>query len=270
MSRGKAYIALLLVAHAILAVSVAVLGAGRINWLSRENFKGIVIGIFLGQVVSVAAWGALSNSGRFRRLAGSLLAVGMIYSLAVTSFHGWSNGGARIAMFVWLLVPGAAVALTATALRRVGIRCIRMEKLHSETQTEAIQFSLRQLALVVAICSALLVLVRGMKSEGTALTAASFILAGSVFAIVFVFEVLACLWAALAAAPWARRIWLPWLLAFAWWPLIAYAIGGDASHYMSIGILAVICVSLTLETLLTVRLAGFRLVRDAGAAGHSQ
>lgn len=262
MGRSRSCIALLLGAHTMLGVLLAVFGNSGFMWPSREIFKGVVVGVFLGQVVSAALWSGLANGPLWRRLGGGLLADGMIYSLAVTSFQGWTNGGARIAMLLWLVVPWAAVVMAAATLRRFGIRCTSVEAQYFEAQSEGIQFSLRQMAIVIAICATLLGLVRGMKSQSLGLTVTSFLLIGSVFAIVFVLQMLVCLWAALGVAPWARRIWAPWLLAFAWWPLMAYASGGAGSDFLGIGILAVTCVSLALESLLAVRLAGYRLVRD--------
>jgi hypothetical protein len=148
-------------------------------------------------------------------------------------------------------------------LQRYGIRCAATEGRSCETQPEGIQFSLRQLAFIIATCAILLGLVRCLKSSGPVLSFISFLSLVGAFAIIFTVQALVCLWAALGAGHWTRRIGLPWLLALGWVPLMAVAFGAHPVHYMQFGMIAFVCISLVIESLLAVRFAGFRIVRDA-------
>ena len=164
-------------------------------------------------------------------------------------------------MLLWLVIPWAAVAIAASLLRCYGIRCTAAETGLADLPPEGIQFSLRQVAIAVATCAVLLSLVRGLHNAGTVLTIASFLLAAGAFAIAFALQALACLWAALGAGAWIWRIWLPLLLALVWAPLLAFASGGPQLYlrYCATGLL---CISLVLISLLAVRFAGYRIVRN--------
>ncbi len=268
MMRPKTCIRLLLLAHLTLGSATAIYGSaaygGRIPlWPPHTVLKGILIGIFLGQAVSVGLWTGLSSGATRRRIGGGLLAATLIWAAAVTSTHSWKNGGAWIVFLLWFVVPWAAVASAASVLQRYGIRCVATEGRSRETRPEGIQFSLRQLAFIIATCAILLGMVRCFKSAGPALTFLSFLSLLGAFAIIFTVQALVCLWAALGAGTWPRRIGLPWLRALGWAPLMAQAFGGHPVHFMQFGVIAFVCISLVIESLLAVRFAGYRIVRAA-------
>lgn len=262
MRRPVTCTSMLLGVHLMLGISLAIYGGSGLTWPTRLVFKGVTIGAFMSQAVLAGLWIGLSSLGVHRRVAIGSAAAALIWALAITAFDGWKNGGAMMAMLLWLIVPWAAVSATAIVLRRYRIHCLATKPGSVEEHGEGIQFSLRQFALIVAACAVLLSLVRGMKSSGAPLTIVSFLLTGGVFAIAFTVQTLACLWAALGLGSWKGRLWLPWSLAFVWSPLVAYAAGGLPAHYQLLGIVALACVSLVLETLFAVRLAGYRIVRD--------
>lgn len=262
LKRLNPMLRLLLGVHLVLAVLMAI--AGNINLMRPPHavFRALLIGLFLGQAVSAGLWTGLANRPTLSRFARGALTAGLIWALGVTSCHGWANGGAKIGLALWLVVPWAAVAMAASFLRRYGVRCIAAGTGAADSPPEGIQFSLRQLAIAIATCAVLLSLVRGLHSAGTALTIASFLLAAGAFAIAFTLQGLACLWAALGAGAWIRRIWLPLLLAVAWAPLSAFAGGSHPQQYLQFGAAGVLCISLVLMSSLAVRSAGYRLVRD--------
>lgn len=259
MFRPEAYIRLLIGLHLTLGVSVAIFGnRGGIPLV----FRVLLIGVYLGQAISAGLWTGLSNRSAPRRIVQGLLAAALIWALGVTACHGWTSGGAKIALLLWLVVPWAAVAIAASVLRRYDIRCAAAETGQADVPGEGIQFSLRQLAITIATCAVLLSLVRGLHNAGQALTIVSFLLAASAFAIAFALQALACLWASLGAGAWIWRIWLPLLLALAWAPLLAFAGGGHSQQFVQYGATGGLCISLVLASLLTVRFAGYRLVRN--------
>lgn len=260
MFRAETCVRLLIGLHLTLGVSVAILGSRGAT--PHVVFRILLIGVFLGQAVSAGLWTGLSNRSAPRRIVQGLLAAALIWALGVTACHGWTMGGAKVALLLWVVVPWAAVAIAASFLRRHGIRCAAAETGQADLAGEGIQFSLRQLAITIATCAALLSLVRGLHNAGQALTIVSFLLAAGAFAIAFVLQALACLWAALGAGAWIRRIWLPMLLALVWAPLLAFAGGSHPQQYLQFGAAGVLCISLVLTSLLAVRFAGYRLVRD--------
>jgi len=231
MIKSKTCVRLLVGVHLALGIFTAVFG--NLGLIPHLTFRVLLIGIFLGQAISAGLWAGLSNHSAPRRIVQGFFAAGLIWAFGVTACHGWTMGGAKIALLLWIVVPWAAVALAGNVLRRYDIRCAPTETGLADSPPEGIQFSLRQLAIMVATCAILLSLVRGLHNAGTALTIASFLLAAGAFAIAFALQALACLWAALGAGAWIRRIWLPLLLALIWAPLLAFASGGHSQLYLS-------------------------------------
>lgn len=261
---------ILLGAHLTLGASAAIYGyaayGGSIPMRPPHIvLKPILFGVFLGQAISIGLWSGFSKHSRRHRFGRGLLAAGLIWTLAVTSAHSWTNVGAFVAFLIAVVVPGAATALSATGLRRYGISCEESQSCPGGVRTEGIQFSLSQLASLVAICAAVLALARVLRATGGAVSLISIISLLVVFAIIFTAQALVCLWATLGAGRWVRRIWLPWLLPLGWAPLMAFTFGGKPVDYMQFAVIAVVCVSLVLESLLVVRFAGYRIVRDVGA-----
>lgn len=263
---------ILLGAHLALGALAAIYGyaaygGGIPMWPPHIVLKPLLFGIFLGQAVSLGLWSGISNNSARLRLKGGLFAAALIWALAVTSAHSWTNVGVYVAFLIAVVVPGAATAVSASVLRRFGISCAASKSSSHILQTEGIQFSLRQLACGVAICAALLALTRALRSSGETVSIASLIALLLVFVIIFTTQALACLWAALGAGSWVRRIWLPWLLPMGWAPLMAWVFGGKPVDYMQFAVIAVVCISLVLESLLVVRFAGYRLVRESVVEG---
>lgn len=268
MFKPKTCVRLLIGVHLALGVFTAVFG--NLGLIPHLTFRVLLIGVFLGQAISVGLWTGISNRSAPRRIVQGLLAAALIWALGVTACHGWTTGGAKIALLLWLVVPWAAVAIAASFLRRYGIRCAAAETRQADLAGEGIQFSLRQLAITITTCAALLSLVRGLHNAGQALTVVSFLLAAGAFAIAFVLQALACLWAALGAGAWIRRIWLPLLLALIWAPLLAFASGGHSQLHLRYSATGLLCISLVLVSLLAVRFAGYRLVRNLAAYPASE
>ena len=267
MAQPKPPLRVLLRAHLALGTLTAIYGnaayGGAIAmWPPHFVLKGVLIGIFLGQAVSAGLWTGLSNDAAGRRFGRGFIAAALIWALAITSIRGWTNGGAWIVFLIWFVIPWAAIALAASTLRGRGIRCLAIEGRSSELPPEGIQFSLRQLASMVALCAVLFGLVRGFKSTGGTLTLVNVITLLGAFAIIFSVQALACLWAALGAGDWIRRIWFPSFFALGWAPLLAFAFGGYPLHYAQFGVIALECVTLVIASLLVVRFAGYRLVRQ--------
>ena len=268
LKRLNPMLRLLLGAHLALGALTAAYGnaaysGGIAMWPPHVVLKGLLIGIFLGQAVSLGLWSGFSEGSMRRRFGGGLLAATLIWAFAVTGIHGWKNGGALILFLVWSVIPWAAIAIAARALHRYGIRLALTEGRSGETQPEGIRFSLRQLAFIIALCAILLGLARGLKSTGPALTFVTFLSLIGAFTIIFTVQALVCLWATLGAGKWSQRIGAPWLLALGWAPLMAVVFGGHPVHYLQLGLIAFVSISLVIESLLVVRFAGYRIVRDA-------
>jgi hypothetical protein len=265
MSRTNTYIRLLLGGHLSIAVLMAI--GGNIVPMGRPPvvFTVLLIGVFLAQAVSAGLWTGLSNRSAPSRFARGFVAAGLIWGFAFASCYSWTPAHAWISLLLWVAVPWVAVAIAASLLRRFGIQCAAIETEPAEPQAEGIQFSLRQLAIAIATCAVLLSVVRGLRSASSALTIASFFLTAGAFAIAFTLQALACLWATLGVRRWASRIWLPLLLALAWAMLMVFAFGGHLwrpEQYAHLLAIELLCTSVTLASLLAVRFAGYRIVRN--------
>lgn len=262
MNRVRALQNLILAAHFGLGLLIALPSwAGVV--VSRQLFKSAAIGSFTAQAVLLGLWCGLSIKPTARRWMTGGIGAALIWALAVTAFHGWRSGGAKIAMLLWLIMPFLAVGGLATVLRRRGFYCQPTGDHLPDAAPDAFQFSLGQLFTVVTACALLFTLTRGLRSLGQAVTGAVFVVAGEFFAIMFGVQMLACLWTAFGRGDWGRRVWVPLLIACLWPLLLAYATGREHADYPQFLALALIQASVILSTLLGLRTAGYRLGRTA-------
>lgn len=229
------------------------------------EFTLLWMGALLGQASLLGLWVGLSSARRATLWIGAVCGGLVLCAELPTAFRGWGDARAMVGSLILVFAPLCVVASVAARLRRCGMRLMQPDEVFLTSATEAIQFSLKQLLLLISAAAIVLAAARVLHAFsllGSEIPLATGILLAICIGVVFAAQTLASLWATLGLGRWLWRLPAPFLLTALGGALMGYADGGSRDHYDFWIRTTVLQTVVVVVTLLVIRVLGYRLARS--------
>lgn len=260
------------------ALSAHLLAGLAVTWWIR-NFASsdgypVLLGLVLAQMGFVAIWAAFSTASPARRFAGALDTSVVLWAEMQTAAEGWQDWrqflrmGTEAALAIY--APLIAISIGAVIPRRRGIRLDHMNQPSMMALDDGAQFAVKHLLGLTAAVAVFLTVVRGLRGLGISFSLITNLLLAIVIGGIFSVSALATAWAVLGGARWLWRLPVPFVLAAGGGALLGYSLGDVWQRTAIMVAVAEGQVAIIVATLLAVRMAGYRLVREQGSglSGH--
>ena len=236
----------------------------RTGLIAPALFHLLWMGTVLGQAGLIGLWAGVSPTRRTTWWLGVICGALVLWAEGLMAFREWAARAVILSLILVLAPLCFSAALTAIMCRR-GMRLAQAHEISATSATEAIQFSLKQLLLLISAMAIALSAARALHALsllGLGVTLACAVLLVVVFGVIFAGQTLTSLWATLGLARWYWRLPAPLLLAALGGALMGYADGGSRVHYEAWIPTTVLQAAIVIATLIVIRRLGFRLVLD--------
>ncbi|HWB09097.1 MAG TPA: hypothetical protein VG826_07735 [Pirellulales bacterium] len=251
----------------ILAGSHLAVG-GTLTLLAREFYDDVellivlLVGLVVAQAGLVSLWAVFSADRRLFRWLGASSAGLLLIGELVTAGRSWHDATQIFWAVIWVLAPLFLVVLLALLLRRRNVRCTSPREIPIAASREGIQFSIAHILSLTFAVAVLLTVARALHGTNDLESVVSAALVAVLIGVLFAVQTISCLWATLGLGRWLWRLLLPLSLAAVGAGLLLYAGGDAADRFATLIGLTEGQTIVVIATLIAVRLAGYRLIRQ--------